>query len=282
VALTSPADGVILSGIVPVTATASDDLEVFGVRFAVDGVPLGVEDTVAPYEVNWTTTTAANGAHTVTAIARDGAGHQATASAIVTVANDSAPPVATLDTPASGSSVSGIVALLATASDDVGVAGVLFKIDGAPLGSEAAVAPYERLWNTADVANGPHTVTAVARDAAGHETATSVELTVVNDTAPPTVALTNPAAGATLGGVATLVADASDDIGVVGVQFKIDGALMGIDTVAPYELLWNTTDAVNGTHMVTAVALDAAANETTMSAEVAVMNDPSTQQTISD
>ena len=200
----------------------------------------------------------------------------------MTVANDSAPPVATLDTPAAGSNVSGIVALLATASDDVGVAGVQFKIDGAPLGSEAAVAPYERLWNTADLANGPHTVTAVARDAAGHETATSVELTVVNDTAPPTVALANPSAGATLGGVATLVADASDDIGVVGVQFKIDGALMGIDTVAPYELLWNTTDAANGTHMVTAVALDAAANETTTSAEVAVMNDPSTQQTISD
>ena len=61
-------------------ATASDDLEVFGVQFKLDGVPLGAEDTVAPYEVTWATTTAANGAHTLTAVARDAAGHETTAS----------------------------------------------------------------------------------------------------------------------------------------------------------------------------------------------------------
>ena len=88
--------------------------------------------------------------------------------------------------------------------------------------------------------------------------------------------LTNPPAGATLGGVATMFATASDDVGVVAVQFKVDGALVGIDTVAPYELLWNTLDAANGTHLVTVVALDGASHETTTSAEVAVLNDPST------
>jgi hypothetical protein len=178
-----------------------------------------------------------------------------------------------------GARLEGVATLFAEASDDIGVAGVQFRIDGAPVGTDDADAPYSVVWNTSNAANGMHTVTAVARDGAGRETTTSVDVTVANDAAPPTVALTNPAAGATLGGLTTLVADASDDIGVVGVLFKIDGVLVGIDTVAPYELLWNTADAANGTHMVTAVARDAAANETATSAEVDVMNDTSTPTT---
>jgi hypothetical protein len=165
---------------------------------------------------------------------------------------------------------------MATASDDLEVFGVRFTVDGVPLGDEDTVAPYEATWTTTAAANGPHVVAAVARDAAGHETSASAAVTVANDTAPPTITLTNPADGATLGGVTTLFASASDDVGVVGVQFKIDGALVGIDTVAPYELLWNTLDASNGTHLVTVVALDGASHETTTSAEVAVLNGPST------
>jgi hypothetical protein len=82
-----------------------------------------------------------------------------------------------------------------------------------------------------------------------------------------------------MAGIVALLATASDDVDVVDVQFKIDGALVGIDTVAPYELLWNTADASNGTHMVTVVARDAAAHETATSAEVVVMKVPSTPPT---
>ena len=54
----------------------------------------------------------------------------------------------------------------------------------------------EASWNTTALANGAHTLTAVARDAAGHETtAAAVTVTVTNDTTAPTVAVTAPAAG---------------------------------------------------------------------------------------
>ena len=46
--------------------------------------------------------------------------------------------------------------------------GVQFKLDGANLGSEDTSAPYAVTWNTATAANGPHTLSAVARDAAGN------------------------------------------------------------------------------------------------------------------
>ena len=56
-------------------------------------------------------------------------------------------------------------------------------------------APYEVAWPTRRPANGAHTLTAVARDAAGRETtADAVSVAVLNDTTAPTVALPSPAA----------------------------------------------------------------------------------------
>ena len=66
--------------------------------------------------------------------------------------------------------MSGTVSVAATASDNVGVVGVQFKLDGANLGSEDASSPYTVSWNTATASNGAHSLTAVARDAAGNQT----------------------------------------------------------------------------------------------------------------
>ncbi len=55
----------------------------------------------------------------------------------------------------------------AAATDAGGVAGVQLRLDGQPLGAEDTAAPYSVSWNTTGVANGSHTLTAVARDAAG-------------------------------------------------------------------------------------------------------------------
>src|SRR5439155_7019993 len=81
------------------------------------------------------------------------------------------------------------------------------------------------------------------------------------DTIPPTVAITAPTAGTTVAGTITVSASATDNVGVAGVQFKLDGATLGVeDTTAPYAVSWNTTAAADGTHTLTAVARDAAGN----------------------
>src|SRR5712691_7518823 len=86
---------------------------------------------------------------------------------------DIIPPAVSLTVPANGATVSGsAVPVAASASDNVGVVGVQFKLDGANLGAEVTVAPYTVAWNTIVVPNGSHALTAVARDAAGN-TATS-------------------------------------------------------------------------------------------------------------
>src|SRR6059036_424217 len=139
VTITSPASGSTVSGSTPVTARVSivGSLLVAGVQFKLDGANLGAEDTASPYSVSWDTTTATNGSHMLTAIARDAAGNSTTSAAVtVTVSNDTTPPSVSITAPVGGASVSATVSVTANASDNVGVAGVQFKLDGANLGVE--------------------------------------------------------------------------------------------------------------------------------------------------
>src|SRR2546425_2644957 len=131
----------------------------------------------------------ARGPHTLTAVARDPLGLQYTSNAVtVMVSNgpppDTSPPTVTLTSPTSGSTVSGPIEVRATASDDVGVAGVQFKLDEADLGGEDTTAPYAVSWDPSTASEGPHTLTAVARDDAGNMT-TSEPVTVTVSHAPP-------------------------------------------------------------------------------------------------
>jgi hypothetical protein len=82
------------------------------------------------------------------------------------------------------------------------------------------------------------------------------------DIAAPAVAITSPAAGDVTGAV-TLAVDASDNVGVTSVQFKLDGADLGGELVsAPFSANWNSSSVTNGLHILTAVARDAAGNFT--------------------
>jgi Protein of unknown function (DUF4038)/Concanavalin A-like lectin/glucanases superfamily/Putative collagen-binding domain of a collagenase/Bacterial Ig domain len=87
VALTAPSTGVVVSDAIPVSAVATDNVGVVGVQFQVDGVNLGSEVTSPPYATTWDTLTADNGAHVVSAIARDLAGNRALSSMSVTTSN---------------------------------------------------------------------------------------------------------------------------------------------------------------------------------------------------
>ena len=66
-------------------------------------------------------------------------------------------------------SSSGTVNLAAAASDNVGVVGVKFLLDGnTTIGAEDTTSPYGVSWNTTTVSNGTHTLAAQARDAANN------------------------------------------------------------------------------------------------------------------
>jgi hypothetical protein len=51
------------------------------------------------------------------------------------------------------------------------------------------------------------------------------------------VSVLSPASGSTLADIVRIQAEATDDVGVVGVQFKLNGFDLGVeDTTAPYGL----------------------------------------------
>lgn len=95
------------------------------------------------------------------------------------------PPVVTLVSPIDGAVVSDSIPLLATASDNVGVVGVQFQIDGANLGPERFLPPYSVEWDTRTATNGTHVVRAVARDLAGNRGEDTATVTVQNLVPPP-------------------------------------------------------------------------------------------------
>lgn len=270
--VTAPLGGSNVSGTIAVTAVASDNVGVAGVQFRLDSSPLRAEDTSAPYSVSWTTTGSTNGSHTLTATARDAAGNTATATPVsVTVNNpDSINPSVSVTAPTGGSTVRRTITVTASASDNVGIAGVQFLLDGLPLGAEDTSSPYSVAWDTSAARFGTHTLAARARDRAGNTTlASNISITVA-DQQPPVVAITEPKTGKRLGGDTTIKVTASDNVGVVGVRFFLDGQSIGAeDTTPQYELKWRTDKLTKGTHTFTASARDAAGS-VTMSAPVVV------------
>ena len=82
--------------------------------------------------------------------------------------------------------MSGIVILGATASDNVGVKSVQFKVDGQAVGAPVTAPPFQSQWDSRTAGAGSHTVTAEASDAAGNTgTSTGVSVTVDNSAPPP-------------------------------------------------------------------------------------------------
>jgi PKD repeat protein len=89
VSMTAPANNSTVSGSVTVSANANDNTGVVGVQFLLGGVPLGAEDTTAPYSVTWNSTSVANGGpYQLSARARDAASLQTTATAVSVTVNN--------------------------------------------------------------------------------------------------------------------------------------------------------------------------------------------------
>ena len=93
------------------------------------------------------------------------------------------------------------------------------------------------------------------------------------DTTPPSISIVTPTAGQTLAGAVTLSASASDNVGVVGVQFLLNGTAIGAEvTAAPYNLTWSSTTVSNGSYTIAAQARDAAGNRATSAAIAVAVN----------
>ncbi len=190
---------------------------------------------------------------------------------------DTSPPTVSLAQPQDGSTVTGTVTVKALATDNVGVTGVRFYLDGTALGAEDTSSPYELSWDTTLTANGSHTLTAVARDAAGNTaTANPVTITALNvppDTTPPTGTVTINGGAAAINALdVTLALQAEDDAGPVAqMRCSNDGVTYApaepFATTKPWSLL-----SGDGTKTVSVRFADAAGNWSTPSTAAIILD----------
>ena len=98
------------------------------------------------------------------------------------------------------------------------------------------------------------------------------------DTTPPTTSITSPANNATVSGTVNVTASASDNVGVVKVEFYIDSVLKSTSTTSPYTFSWNTTTVANGSHTIFSKAYDAANNVGTSATVTVTVSNSTAQQ----
>ena len=259
VAITAPSNGRAVTGTVSWTATATDNVGVTRVEFY-DGTKLVKTLTKAPFGFGWNTTGLAGGAHKLTARAYDAAGNSAT-SAAVNVTVDSTPPTIKITSPTNGSTISNTVTVSATASDNVGLARVVFYLDGAPLVAMAG-SKFAFPWDTSKVPSGSHKLKAIATDTAGNSTTSATVCITIKDVAPPTASIVSPTNGTRVLTKSTvkIAAKASDLNGVKKVEFYVAGALKCTDTCAPFTCAWSVPTGSGKSYSLQVKAYDAAGN----------------------
>ena len=173
VTLTSPANGDTVTGIITVTANATDNNIVASVQLLVNGI-VTATDNAAPYTFSWNASSL-SGTQTLAVKATDGAGNSATTSPVtvfvVKAVPDTIKPVVALTSPANGDSLTGIVTVTATASDNKSVASVQLLVNGVAVAIDNT-SPYTFTWN-ATTLSGAQILTVKATDAAGNSTTTS-------------------------------------------------------------------------------------------------------------
>ncbi len=295
--ITAPGAGATVSGVVPVTASASDANGVSVVWFSVDGVSQA-RDHSAPYEFDWDTALWSNGTHVVEAEAWDRSGNSHSSEVVVTVTNDFETPQVALLQPSAGQLVSGSVSVAASAVDNQGVSSVEVYLDGSLVGTDAT-APYSITWSSASVADGPHTLTARAFDATGN-VGLSDPLQVTVDNTTPQVYVDSPTHLQSVQGSSVKISGwAIDGSGIASRAFKLDGLALPVtglvstvnrqgvcdmyssvgDPACPsvgWRGYFDSTAFSNGGHTLSVTVTDAAGNAATFQRQLVIDNPPVT------
>jgi Tol biopolymer transport system component len=257
-----------------VTATAAattPGATISKVQFFANGASLGTINS-APYSVTWTPATA--GSVSLTAIATDSNGTQTTSPAVVvTVTNGpTTPPSVSITAPASGSSLSVNAPHTITASATAvngNITSVQFFANNVSIGTTTTY-PYSTTWTPTSL--GTYALTATATDNNGATVTSSANAISVIDPSPsgPTVSVTNPIAGTSVvvGTPQQLAVNAADAVGIISVQFFVNGQTLGGPvTTYPFTTIWTPTTP--GIYTISAQATNSTGHQVT-SANVAI------------
>ncbi|NBC40581.1 OmpA family protein [Corallococcus exiguus] len=268
VAISTPVDGsTVNTPNVTVTGTSTGATSVTLTYNGTNYGPIPVDGSG-----NWSyplPVTLPEGPITVTAVSTDAAGNTSTPDDI-TFTVDLTDPEVEITAPVDGTTVASNTVTVTGTS--VGATFVTITFEGNDYGPIAVDASGN--WSYAlpgPLADGTYTVTAVATDAAGNESAPDSVTFTVDQTA-PTVAITTPANGSTVGANVTVTGTTTGGATSVTVTFQgTDYGPIAVDASGNWSQALPGPLA-NGTYTVTAVAVDAAGNTSTTATSTFTVN----------
>jgi hypothetical protein len=256
----TPASGAVMNTSRPVISGMAEPGST--VMLSVDSTMAGTAAADGSGSWSFTPSTAlAEGPHSVTAQASDAAGNTGPISSPRSFTVDTvAPSAPEMLTPTSGTAVNTSSPVI-SGTAEAGVT-VTISFDGAVAGT--AVADASGNWSftpSSALAEGPHSVTAQASDAAGNTSSTSSSHSFTIDTvAPPIPQVLAPTRGALVTTSTPVISGTAEPGSTVTLSF--DGTVAGT-TVADDSGNWSFTPSTalaEGPHSVTAQASDAAGN----------------------
>jgi len=138
--------------------------------------------------------------------------------------SDSTAPSLSFSSPSNNAKVSGSVPVDITATDNVGVSSVTLRAGTAEVGTVSTPTNniYPFVFDTNGVNDGPLTLTAEAIDEAGNKASTQINITIANDTVPPTVAFNAPQSGSKVNGTVEIKVTATDNKAISRIVLFID------------------------------------------------------------
>jgi hypothetical protein len=189
VSITNLVYGQVVSGVIVIQASATDNIGVRKVEFYIDGEKVG-DDLESPYEYVWNTDVLQyNSTHTIQAKAYDYADNIGVSTKIKVTIGDTQAPQVSIANLKHGDTVSGIVTIEANVVDKVspakkiiqkapsGIQKVEFYIDDILVKIDTEY-PYTYDWDTTQYANKNHKITVIAYDNLNHTGSTSIEVEV--------------------------------------------------------------------------------------------------------
>lgn len=276
IGFTNPSNDSEVAGVVSLEVSTTAEPSVAQVVFSIDGTEL-VTTTSAPHTASWDTFALLDGPYQLSAEVTDSLGQSASTEIHAIVRNPGIAgnnkPLVRATYPVAGAVVCGEFSLQAAATDDSNINRVEFYLDGTLLGSDAS-SPYSFNLNTLVVADGPHEIKVIAVDDADGKTQDHLSVEVLNtggscDNAPAAV-ITSPSEDSAVNNDVLISAIASDDVGVVKVQFFLDGSLIQEKTIAPYQFTWDSDPFSEGAHTLKVLAYDTGGNTSVQEIQVAI------------
>jgi len=259
VTITSPSNGANISGTISFNATAIDNgINASHVVFKIDSTAL-TDDLTPPFSTTLTTTSYADGTHTLTAVAYDNVGNANSTN--ITIFTDNTKPNSTIIYPSNNFLTKANVTINATATD-TGVGVDYVEIYNGTVWKNATHSGSVWTYNISFGTAGTYNIKSRATDKLGNQETPSGGINVIVDNVPPTIsninANPNPVSNATSLSISVV---ASDTNGVSSVNATLNGTTTALNssggTTYSSSLISPSTE---GAYNLTILAVDNAGN----------------------